>query len=303
VSVRRGAGLALFGWCVLGLQLAGCAAPTDRPLLWIIQGPRPSYLYGTIHIPDARVLALPEIATKSLNSADVFCGEVPLGAATDQAVQARMDLPEGQTLYDLLPPELCQRTDRYLRSKGLSLRPLAGKQIWVVTSMLEVLDFMWDLLLRPPLDVKLHDLAKLHGKELLGLETVEEQMAIFETMTAEEQIRWLERTLDTLEQIGPDQPSPAKQAVELYLRGDETELLKLLMEDYDPGDELSRRLFDRLVTQRNERMARRIQALLAARPDQSIFFAVGAGHLAGEDGVVARLRSAGFEVSRCTPGE
>ena len=54
--------------------------PTEKPFLWRVDGPAPSYLYGTVHVPDQRVLELPQVVRRALEAADVFNAEIPLDA-------------------------------------------------------------------------------------------------------------------------------------------------------------------------------------------------------------------------------
>ncbi|XP_043932684.1 metalloprotease TIKI2-like [Protopterus annectens] len=56
-----------------------------------------------------------------------------------------------------------------------------------------------------------------------------------------------------------------------------------------------------LIYKRNERMGRRVTALLQANPGQSFFFAFGAGHFLGNSSVIHVLRQAGFDVEHTPP--
>jgi len=300
----RASGICARGWglaVTVAVLVSGCVQPTARPLLWEIEGTRPSYLYGTIHLPDERVLALPPVVERALEAADAYYGELLLNRAAEDAVAARMDLPEGQTLHDVLPSDLYNRTDRYLQARGLRLAPLDRKQIWVIATSLVAIDYVWDLLLRKPLDLKLRDLAVWHGKALGGLETVDEQVTVFESLTPEEQVHVLELTLGRLEEAERSGTNPAREMVTVYLEGDEQGVLQVLLADFDPEDEVSRKLFDQLVTQRNARMTDRIARGLRRQPTVSFFFAVGAAHLVGEDGLIAQLTARGFKLRRLTP--
>ena len=66
---------------------------TDKPFLWRIEGTAPSYLYGTVHVPDPRVLELPEIVRRAFDASDVFNAEIPLDPATQAGMLARIMLP------------------------------------------------------------------------------------------------------------------------------------------------------------------------------------------------------------------
>src|SRR5215510_15315077 len=101
-KTRSCIGLALTGLVLAGITLgasartqAPAAQPTQKPLLWRIEGPVPSYLYGTIHIPDQRVLALPEVVMRAMAASDAVYTEVQLDPATiTAAAGAGQLLPE-----------------------------------------------------------------------------------------------------------------------------------------------------------------------------------------------------------------
>src|SRR5215471_8695107 len=81
------AGLVLAGWAI-GASARGQALaiqPTQKPFLWRIEGPVPSYLYGTIHIPDQRVLAIPDVVKKAMAVSDAVYTEVPFDSNSLQA--------------------------------------------------------------------------------------------------------------------------------------------------------------------------------------------------------------------------
>jgi uncharacterized protein len=269
--------------------------------LWMVEGERPSYLYGTIHLPDPRVLALPPVVTAALASSDVFFAELPLESAQTRELDARSKLPKGQTLKDVLPPEVYDRTAKYFRAKGVNLSGLANRKVWFVAVTASVLDRLWDFILRQPLDQKLYNQAKGEHKQVGGLETVEEQLAVLDSLSTPEQIEQLVTTLDACEQAAREGTSYSQKLVGTYLRGDEDELLEELRQGADVESESGQKLYTKLITERNQRMADRIIAQLRSRPHTAFFFAVGAGHMVGADGIVARLAAAGFTVRRLTP--
>ncbi len=71
-----------------------------------------------------------------------------------------------------------------------------------------------------------------------------------------------------------------------------------MMEEYDPTNPLEKKLMKRLFHDRNQIMAERIAKKIKDSPTKSFFFAVGSGHMPGPDGIVERLRKAGFKVKR-----
>src|SRR6185369_3208717 len=75
---------------------------TDKPFLWRIEGAVPSYLYGTVHVPDARVLELPDVVKRAFDASDVFNAEIPLDDATQASMMTKVMLPPGQDLRKIV---------------------------------------------------------------------------------------------------------------------------------------------------------------------------------------------------------
>src|SRR3989442_3498488 len=103
--VRKSSGLFACGFlivCLIGGIAFSAQTPatqvraTDKPFLWRIEGPVPSYLYGTVHVPDPRVLELPEDVRRALQAFDVFIAAIPLDAATQARMMSHIQLPARQ---------------------------------------------------------------------------------------------------------------------------------------------------------------------------------------------------------------
>jgi uncharacterized protein YbaP (TraB family) len=275
-------------------------APTPHPLLWRIEGNPPSWLYGTIHLPDERVLELPPVVRDAIESSDGLFTEIPMDLSTQLRAAASAMLPGLTTLEDELPEELYDRLDSFLESKGFE--PLVFKKfkVWAVAMQLELLDHIDRLASGPPLDQFLYDLARSLGKEVGGLETVQEQLDVFETLPPEGQIELLRRTLDRLERYDDEGIDPTERLLEAYLGGDMRRIAALVAEGMEEDEDgLGQEMQERLLTRRNARMADRIAERLRARPGKAYFFAAGAAHfLEDEEGIPSLLRARGFEIRR-----
>src|SRR5262245_3436630 len=87
---------------------------TEKPFLWRIDGPVPSYLYGTVHVPDRRVLELPEVVRRAFEASDVFNAEIPLDATTQLSMMSKVMLPQGQDLRSIVGEDLYARVVRVI---------------------------------------------------------------------------------------------------------------------------------------------------------------------------------------------
>jgi len=272
-----------------------------RPLLWrLTPPPEASYLLGTMHLPDPRLRTLPPTLERALVECDAYYGEIPLDAVTQSRLAAAFLIPGGRTLGELLPAELYARVEREWTSRGLPFAPFDRMKPWVVSVQVTLLDRFALLAQQPPLDSALYARAEADGKEVGGLESAAEQLAVFDELTPAEQIALLRDTLDQLDRYRRERRDPTAELVAAYVSGEEARVTRLLDEDYDPKDPLDVKIRQRLFTDRNARMAERIAERLRATPARAHLFAVGAGHVVGPDGLVARLERAGFRPLRTT---
>jgi uncharacterized protein len=296
---------------VFGLGwLAPVAAqePTESPLLWVVEsddGGAPTFLYGTIHLPDDRVLALPEVVSEAVEGCDALYTEIPMDMATQMGIQAQTQAARGETLREVLSEETYARLDAYLKAKNpmLSAQAFNGFKVWVVTSNLEILDYLPAMMRGvQPLDSHLYSLAEGAGKEVGGIETPEEQLAVFDSLSLEEQIEMMEDTLDRLEEGEETGESAIEQLLEVYLEGD-LDAIQATFEAEAESDPAAERFMQALLTDRNHRMAERIAVRLRQNPNKSYFFAVGAAHYPGDEGILELLESDGFSIRRLTPAD
>lgn len=287
---------------LLGLGAAPSPAPArppapSQPLLWVTTtGETASYLFGTIHLPDPRVLDLPPVVLEALDGAEVVTTEIPLDKVSQMKALTGSFLPPGESLPAMLPPPLRRQAEAVLREKGMSLEGFSRLKIWAFTGQFAMLDYLGAL--RPPLDLWIYQHASAAGKRVEGLETVGEQLGVFDAMTTQEQLTMLELTLGEVSRARAAGEPVAEEVIRAYLAGD-LGRMEALMERSAPRDTAFGRKFEKLfLRDRNERMADRIAAHLAAKPPRSFFFAVGALHLAGDHGLPKLLERRGWPLRR-----
>ena len=306
--------------CLVGGLALGAQNPppqvrsTDKPFLWRIEGTVPSYLYGTIHVPDPRVLELPEVVRRAMDVSDVFNAEIPLDAGTQMGMLSKIMLPQGEDLRKIAGDEVFARLVGAI-TKALSIKlppgaadilasTLAPMKPWAAMSQVELLEFLPDMMAgRQPLDAMLYGMATTAGKDVGGLETVDEQVGVFEAFTIEEQVRMLKASLDDLDKPRPGGVSPTRQLVNLYLAGDLGPLAGELNDQYPDDPALKKKMVARVIDDRNVSLSGRIAALCAKRPAKSYFFAVGALHYAGDTGILTQLTKKGFKITRLGPAD
>ncbi|BCS35352.1 hypothetical protein TBR22_A45790 [Luteitalea sp. TBR-22] len=298
---------------ILALVLALPARPAARaqaaPLLWLgQQGTHRVALFGTIHVPDARVLALPPAVKAAFDRADRVVTEIPLSAQSQAQMATALLLPPDQRLRAIIGEarfaRLHARVRAVLASKAPEIAPLVGGMLdrlkpWAAMAQLATLDYLPDLLAgRTSLDATLYADAEKAGKAVGGLETVAEQAGTFDAFTPEEQGRLLDEALHELET--PGQSATGAQLVEWYLAGDAEKLATALAGT--PDDEaLAKKFETEVLVKRNHRMASRVDALRREAPAETLFVAVGALHLVGPENLPQLLQVGGYAISRVQP--
>lgn len=264
--------------------------PFSQGVLFQIEkdGVSAGYLFGTIHSEDQRVLALPEPVERAFIESPRLYVEVDMDAATMLASVAGMLLDDGREITDLLEPSLYQRTVRAAAQLGLPEVALRHYKPWALAVLLSL----------PPtetgrfLDLVLYQRARTLNKEVAGLETIREQMDLFDTLSKDEQINLLRDALNNLDQL----PTIFQALLDRYLKRDLQGLVEINQQLLDSSaSELADRFQVKAVDERNHRMVERLITPLA---QGGAFVAVGALHLPGEQGMLRLLERRGYRVVR-----
>jgi uncharacterized protein YbaP (TraB family) len=273
--------------------------PMTRPYLWRVEHEGvASYLFGTIHIPDPRVTTLPDNVNEALDSVDGLYVEIPMDMATMGRAMAGMVLPGNKTLKDVLPAELHDRVDAYLQKRGSSVAGFQKFQVWAIDQVLATLDLAEQMKHGAPLDMQLWAHAGERDIERGGLETVEEQLDVFTSLSEAQQIKLLEMNIEEYELAFEEGRSLIGDLTDIYLQGDLDVLMAEMAAYASDDEEISKLLERKLLVDRNLRMTERIIEKLEDNPGKSYFFAVGAAHYPGDFGLINLLAEEGFETER-----
>ena len=297
--------------------LAACAAPPPAPapepepepqlarggpFLYRIELEHPSYLFGTIHLPDDRVLALPDAVNRALADTSVLYTEILMDPENMlRAAALASGGPDGEPLSPLrerVPADLYERLEAYLTAHGVSIEAFDRQPLWLISAQIAMIDYLPVLGRKPVLDQYLATRASLEGKELRGLEAPEEQFEAIQSPGQEGNLYLLEATLDALERAQAEGRSLVGEVVDAYLAGDEQALMEALFASVADSGVHGAAFYENVLVARSRVMAERIGLALAEDPARSHFYAIGAGHLPGESGVVALLRARGLELRR-----
>ncbi|HEX6835671.1 MAG TPA: TraB/GumN family protein, partial [Polyangia bacterium] len=225
----------------------------------------------------------------ALAATDGVALELRMDLVTQVELGMRLRAPHGQSVRELVPPDLRTRLRKLVETKGGSWALVQQMRPWMAAVMLS---FVGGGALQKgaPIDVVLHDWAIDHGKPSDGLETVAEQATMGDGLTTGEQLQLLGDVVARAEK-GKLDPAPLREA---YFAGDERRTLALI---HEPGGSRAAAKFERaLLDERNARLAERIRARLQA--GTPTLFAVGVAHVIGKGGIVERLTRAGYKLTR-----
>ena len=271
---------------------------TINPFLWRIEGDNPSYLFGTVHLADESVLTLPDVVVEAVSDADAVYTEVKMDTETLILTDQLSKLSSGQTLEDILPQDVATRLDSFLKTKGITLSFVSQYKIWVVTSTIILLDEIVNLLNNPTLDQYIWNIATSSGKYTDGIETIQEQIGIFDSFSIGEQIDMLNSTLDELEYYNNVGKSITDDMLNAYIEGNLDILQDLMLSGIDKNDEFDMEFINKSIIDRNFNMTKRITQLIMDNQDTQYFFTIGAAHYYGEDGLISLLKNEGFTITR-----
>jgi len=268
-----------------------------NPLLWRIEGDNPSYLYGSIHVGKEEILTLPDVVMNAIDEVDVVYTEVKFDEETQTQTLYLSLLPADQTLESILPQDIANSLKSYLNTKDLSIISFNSFKIWVVVTTLLRIEHP-EYFLKPSLDQYVWNIAIDKGKDTNGLETVEEQIGIFDSLSLEEQIQLLNDSLTDLKGDLIDGEDPMDILINAYLEGDLETFQEIEYQDYNISDPLYEKLLRKILTDRNYNMTQRISYLITNNPDTQYFFTIGSAHYYGEDGLITLLENEGYNLTR-----
>ncbi|MGH8728143.1 MAG: TraB/GumN family protein [Burkholderiales bacterium] len=270
---------------------AFAAEPFGQGVLWQVEkdGVQPSYLFGTIHVSDSRVTKLPKLVGEALNQSKSFTMEMVANETAQTYFVQAMSLPPEKDLRAMLGDELYSKAIALMQEQGFPPEATNQFKPWAILLTLIVPKPTGE----PILDERLKETAAAQKKPVYQLESVEEQVAVFDGMPLATQIAMLNSAAAYHEEL----PRFVEQTIEAYLARDLSALWELntLYADEAEAEKHYDYFVERVLFSRNVRMAERAKERLS---EGGAFIAVGALHLYGEKGVLALLQKQGYKVTR-----
>lgn len=272
-----------FSAVLLSFVVISHAAETG--LFWKVEAPggKVSYLLGTMHTDDPRVTEFSPVLLKAFGDSEVFVME------TLPTRNSSVYFMRDKTLRDFLSEDeleqVIQLADFHVMPTDVAMR----MKPWLLAVVFDLpkpkaLYSMDELLLAK---------ADEQDKKVLGLEDANAHFATLDSFSIDEQLVMLRAVLKHSQ---ANKERDFETLLKAYLSGDAAEIAAL--DDKMTSAMLPRDLWAKmrvkLIDERNVRMAERI---VSEAGESNVFVGVGASHLPGEGGLLARLRNAGFKLT------
>ena len=279
-----------------GRDILDAVPTTPHPLyLWRYQSDSATvYLAGSIHMLKSSLYPLAEQLQAAFDSSTHLVLEVDSTALTTQDMQMKVMkaglLPSGQTLRGVLAQPLHERLEARLQSYGIDIAAVQRMNPAMVMNQLVLLRLM-ALGYDAALGMEQHFTALLGDRQILELESVDQQLEMLFGQPIETQIQLLRDALDQELDVEPIMAD----MITAWLSGADQRFLDLFSEQ--AGDsELAKAFNKQLLDDRNQGMAQKVQSYLEATG--TYFVLIGAAHFIGDNGIVAILGRQQIEGTR-----
>jgi len=270
---------------ILLLNIVSIAYASDRGLFWKLRAPNGSthYLFGTMHTDDNRIIKFLPIVKKSVNASDILLVEI-----TPDGHSQNLFMKNHSLVSDINEKELNQ------------IKKLAEFHVMYFDNVMRMKPWLLAIIFDSPKphtefnqDYLLMAMAADLDKEVLGIESSQEHFSSMDSLSLDEQLMMLRAVLKKTEN---EKLSDYNLLMKQYISGDVEQIRKT--DERLTGKLLPEVLWAKikvqLMNERNKKMVIKIKEL---SKDKQLFIAVGASHLAGQDGLLNQLRDSGFKIS------
>jgi uncharacterized protein YbaP (TraB family) len=260
----------------------------DNSLLWQVSGKglkHPSYLFGTFHLMCKNDIHFSNQLTTAVNRADKVYMEIDMDdPATILGGMMLMTMKDGKTLQQLYSDADYKKIRQYFTD---SLKTPLSFIVRMKPFFLEALLYpkMMPCKLISGVEEELMKVAKTQKKEIKGLETMEFQAGVFDSIPYEEQAKELLQSIDSM----ASNKKSFNTMMQVYKNQQINEIENLFSKS-ESGMENHQ---DLLLNNRNKNWVGQLKSIMKTNP---VFVAVGAGHLVGKQGLIALLRKEGYVV-------
>ncbi len=272
---------------VLALTYQVYAQAPKNSLLWEISGnglKQPSWIFGTFHIMCKPDFTISSILSEKIKTATAFYGELKMDDPGMQASLAMKMMMPDQSLEKMIgEKDYANVSAAFNKITGMQLKMLDHFKPFMAESMLALKMVACAETVQP--ETEFVNIAKQHKIPLSGLETIDDQLGAIEKQPLDSQVHDLTQTVLNYDSV----KNVMKQMLAIYKLNNADSIYGFMKASGTGGD------FEvNMLVNRNRKW---IPLIEKAMRTESVFFAVGAGHLGGPDGVISLLRKHGYKLT------
>ncbi|HZH85865.1 MAG TPA: TraB/GumN family protein [Brumimicrobium sp.] len=258
-------------------------------LLWEVSGKKvksPSYVFGTMHLIPNDDFLFPESLQEKVKGADILVMEI--GGLSEQMKAMKLMMLDSGTMFDYFTEpqldSLFKYTETELGYDEAKMRMAFSKMKPFVLLQLFTKEAFGE---NPQsYEMSLEKLAKANQLEVLGLETIEEQMGFIDGLSTEDQVNMI---MENLRSNDKDF-SETRKLIDMYLSQDIDAI-----HNYTVSSGMSSPEFEEnFLNKRNKNWIEPIKKIVKKN---KAFIAVGAAHLGGPQGVIQLLKDEGYTLT------
>ncbi|PZP52200.1 MAG: hypothetical protein DI598_01350 [Pseudopedobacter saltans] len=259
----------------------------QNSIFWKISGnglKQSSYLTGTVHIISKKDFIWTPTMERAMENSQQLCLELPFDSSTTSEYQKYIQLPEGKTLKDFYKTTQYDTLSRYFDSVHFPITFFEKSKPFGLLSMLMYINAGYGVE-TTACETELMKIAKKDDKALIGLETLQQQMSYIDHQNQDSIAAYAFNIIRN----PIANRKLFRDMVTFYKKQDINSLYKFMNSQDMSGFNLSE-----LVDNRNKDWIPKMEKMIHSK---ATFFAVGAGHLGGEKGILSLLKKQGYRVT------
>lgn len=275
-------------------------AANDKAFAWQVSTDRVTvYLIGSIHFADKSFYPLRQEIDSAFSRSDNLVVELDINSIDagdyNRLLMQQGFYKDGTTIKDVISAKTWLKLQQRLHQLDINYDDVKYYRPGVLVLTLTTAQAT-QLGFDPQLGIDAHFLhqAKQQSKNIIGLETLEQQFNLFLTIPDGDLL--LQESLYSLD----ESEAVMADMVRFWKQGDEKGMSKLLFEDAVKDYPAFAEVYEVLLYQRNRQMLSKIDAMLKQKVKEKTFYfvVVGSGHLIGDKGIVSALKEKGYNVKR-----
>jgi uncharacterized protein YbaP (TraB family) len=289
--------LGLLAWIQVWWYPTSLAEAAEKHLFWKVSAGAAgtAYLLGSIHFGKPSMYPLDPVIMQAFAKADALVVEINAlemnSTEVTRLFAAKGTYKLGDNLRSNLKPNTWQALKAAVEYFGLPIELFQQQRPWFAALTLSALELR-RIGYSESLGIDMYFLKKAqHEKPIIELESFAQQIAIFDQFSSAEEEAFLIETLQEIEQ-GKDY---LQSLLEAWHSGDDQAIDQLMNEGFR-ASLLLKRVYELLLTQRNQAMTKKVEGLIGS--GKTCFVVVGAAHLVGETGIVQLFKDKGYQIEQ-----